>query len=91
MTLQQLLREIHWIEWQLRAFEDKYGVRSHDFYRGMEAGELAEFDDGESQSFQDFLEWHGLHKLWLRRARAYDELLSRQSLVEQLRHTLLAA
>lgn len=91
MTLQQLLREIHWIEWQLRAFEDKYGVRSQEFFRAMEAGELAEFDDGESQSYQDFLEWHGLHKVWLRREHTYNEMLRRQPLVEQLRHTLLAA
>ncbi len=91
MTPQQLLRELHWIEWQLRSFEDKYGVRSQDFFRAMESGELAEFDDGESQSYQDFLEWYGLHKVWLRRERAYSEMLRQQPLAEQLRHTLLAA
>ena len=45
MELKELLRELHWIEWQLRTFEDRYGVRSEDFFEAMEAGELAEFDD----------------------------------------------
>ena len=46
MERQQLIREIHWIEWQLRTFEDKYGVLSPDFYQAMEAGTLSGFDDG---------------------------------------------
>ena len=37
MELKELLREIHWIEWQLRKFEDRYGVRSEDFFKAMEA------------------------------------------------------
>ena len=32
MELKELVREIHWTEWQLRTFEDRYGVRSEDFY-----------------------------------------------------------
>jgi len=32
MELQQLIREMHWIEWQLRTFEDKCGVLSRDFF-----------------------------------------------------------
>jgi hypothetical protein len=71
MERQQLIREIHWIEWQLRAFEDKYGVLSQDFYQAMESGALSEFDDGTEPYFHDFLEWHGLYKVWLRREQAY--------------------
>ena len=85
MELQELLREIHWIEWQLRAFEDKYGVRSADFFQAMETGQLSEFDDIDDPRFYDFLEWHGLYKIWLRREETYRDLLSRQSLLEQLR------
>lgn len=66
MELRNLIREIHWIEWQLRTFEDKYGVLSRDFYQAMEAGQLSEFDDGEDPRFHDFLEWHGLYKIWLK-------------------------
>jgi len=51
MKLQELIREIHWLEWQLRVFEDKYGVLSRDFYQAMESGELSAFDDGEEPYF----------------------------------------
>lgn len=90
MRLQQLIREIHWIEWQLRVFEDKYGVLSRDFYEAMEAGELSEFDDGEEPHFHDFLEWHGLYKIWLNREQTYRELLRGESLPEQLRRGTVA-
>ncbi|MFN2292217.1 MAG: hypothetical protein ACK2UC_13575 [Anaerolineae bacterium] len=91
MELRQLVREIHWIEWQLRAFEDKYGLLSQDFYEAMESGQLSEFDDGERPQFTDFLEWHALYKIWLSRERAYRDLLHDQSLPAQLRHASSAA
>lgn len=90
MELLQLIREIHWIEWQLRTFEDKYGVLSRDFYQAMESGQLSEFDDGEEPHFHNFLEWHGLYKIWLKREQTYRELLRRQPLREQLRRALAA-
>ncbi len=85
MELQQKVRELHWLEWQLRALEDKYGLLSEDFYAAMEAGELEEFDDGEDPHFHDFLEWHALYKIWLDRAQTYRAELKRQSLPDQLR------
>jgi hypothetical protein len=91
MELQRLIRELHWIEWQLRLFEDKYGVLSRDFYQAMEAGQLSEFDDGTEPHFQDFLEWHGLYKIWLSREQAYRKLLRQQPLPDQLRRALVAA
>ena len=91
MELQELIREIHWIEWQLRTFEDKYSVLSPDFYQAMESGQLAEFDDGAEPHFHDFLEWHGLYKIWLRREQAYRKLLRQQPLPEQLHRMLVAA
>ena len=91
MELRQLVREIHWIEWQLRAYEDKYGLLSQDFYQAVESGQLSEFDDGESPQLMDFLEWHGLYKVWLSRERTYRDLLRRQSLPAQLRHAASAA
>jgi len=91
MELRQLVREIHWIEWQLRSFEDKYGLLSRDFYEAMESGQLSKFDDGESPQFTDFLEWHGLYKVWLSRQRTYRDLLRQQSLPMQLRQIASAA
>lgn len=91
MELQQLVREIHWLEWQMRAFEDRYGVLSGDFYRAMESGQLSEFDDGDDPHFHDFLEWHGLYKVWQNREQAYHELLRQYSLPDQLRRSLVAA
>ena len=91
MELRQLIREIHWIEWQLRSFEEKYGLLSKDFYQAMEAGQLSEFDDGESSQFADFLEWHGLYKGWLSREQTYRDLLRQQTLPAQLRHAATAA
>lgn len=91
MELGQLVREIHWVEWQLRTFEDKYNLLSRDFYQAMESGELAEFDDGTEPHFNDFLEWHGLYKIWLSREQTYRALLNRQSPLEQIRRSLVPA
>jgi len=91
MELQQLIREIHWIEWQLRTFEDKYGILSQDFHQAMESGQLSEFDDGKDPHFRDFLEWHGLYKVWLGREQTYHELLRQRSLTDQLRRALVTA
>jgi hypothetical protein len=57
----------------------------------MESGQLSEFDDGEDPHFHDFLEWHGLFKVWLRREQAYRELLRQRPLPDQLRRALVAA
>ncbi|MFN8486497.1 MAG: hypothetical protein U0350_02830 [Caldilineaceae bacterium] len=91
MNLQQLIRELHWLQWQMRKFEDRYGVLSSDFYAAIEAGQLAEFDDADEPAFQDFLEWHGLYKIWLKREQRYREQLQRQPIVQQLQQALLAA
>ncbi len=91
MELQQLVREIHWIEWQMRTYEAKYGVLSPDFYQAMETGQLSEFDDADDIRFPDFIEWHGLYKVWLKREQTYRDLLRRQSIAEQLRQAPNAA
>ena len=91
MNLQQLVRELHWLEWQMRKFEDKYGLRSSDFYRAMESGQLVEFDDAEHPAFQEFLEWHGLYKIWLKREQTYRDHLRQQVNISQLLQTAVAA
>lgn len=91
MDLQRSIRELHWLQWQMRKFEDRYGLLSADFYTAMESGQLAEFDDADNPAFHDFLEWHGLYKIWLKREQSYREQLQRQPIVQQLHQVLLAA
>ena len=91
MILQPLIRELHWLEWQMRTYEDKYGVLSRDFYTAMETGQLADFDDGDSPSFQDFLKWHGLYKIWLNRDQRYRQQIQQQPIARQLHNILIAA
>lgn len=71
MDLQKLVRERHWLAWQMRNYEDKYGLRSSDFYAAMESDQLAAFDDADHPAFQAFVEWHGLYKVWLKREQRY--------------------
>ena len=47
--------------------------------------------DRDAPRFHDFLEWHGLYKVWLNRERAYRERLRGHSLPEQLRRAFVPA
>lgn len=91
MDLQKLVRELHWLEWQMRKYEDKYGLRSSDFYAAMESGQLAAFDDAEHPAFQEFVEWHGLYKVWLKREQRYRASLQQQPSVPQLLQQMAVA
>jgi hypothetical protein len=75
MDLQKLVRERHWLEWQMRRYEDKYGLRSSDFYAAMASGQLATFDDADQAAFPEFIEWQGLYKVWLKREQQYRDVL----------------
>jgi hypothetical protein len=88
MNLREIIREMHYLAEQLREFEDKYGILSHDFYDAMESGELSELD-GEPDYHKDFLTWHGLYKAWLYREQRYQELSKQRRIVEQI-HTGMA-
>ena len=59
------------IEQQMQKFEWKYSIKSLEFYRLVQAGKLEET--------QEFHEWLGLYKLWLRRRTKYLEQLKSQS------------
>lgn len=67
MDLPTSIHDLHWLAWQMRKYEDKYGLRSSDFYAAMESGQLATFDDADQPAFQGFVEWQGLYKVWLTR------------------------
>ncbi len=66
MELSELIQSIHALETRLQRFEEKYELRSEDFYRLVQEGRL-----GQSA---DFIEWLGLYEIKLRREQRYAEL-----------------
>lgn len=67
MTLEELIQSIHAIETHLYTFEEKYRMRSEDFYRLVTEGKI--------EQSADFLEWLGLYEIKLKRERKYRQLL----------------
>lgn len=68
MTLIEVVQEMNSIELHMQRFEQKYSIKSPEFYRLVHAGKLEENDD--------FHEWLGLYKIWLKRYRFYLGLLT---------------
>ena len=71
MTLADVVKEMNSLERHMQRFEEKYSLKSTEFYRLVQAGRLEES--------QDFHEWLGLYKIWLKRRQKYLELLSEPS------------
>ena len=63
MTLDELIRSIHTLENYLQKFEEKYRLRSEDFYQLVQEGRLDQSDE--------FLEWLGVYEIKLKREQAY--------------------
>ena len=63
MTLEELIRSIHTLENHLQKFEEKYHLRSEDFYRLV--------SDGKLEQSEEFIEWLGVYEIKLKRERAY--------------------
>jgi len=68
MTLEEIIQSIHSIESYLQKFEDKYKLRSEDFY------EMAKNDKLEHTP--DFVEWLGVYEIKLKREKQYHEIIS---------------
>jgi hypothetical protein len=68
MTLEELIQSIHAIETHLYTFEEKYRMRSEDFYRLVHEGKI--------EQSADFIEWLGLYEIKLTRERKYQQRLS---------------
>ncbi len=64
MKIKELIEDMAGIETHLSRFEKRFGVKSEDFYRAMNAGELEEFDALDEYRM-DFIEWLALYKSWL--------------------------
>ncbi len=67
MTLDDLLHDIHILEYEIRSYERKYGMLSELFYEAYQQGEEPE-DDGW---VRDWSAWAGMYQLWLRRRDQY--------------------
>jgi hypothetical protein len=59
MTLDNIIRDIHGLDAELTALEEKYGLLSADFYHFYRAGEL--------EQSRDFIQWVGYHEARLER------------------------
>jgi len=90
MNLQEIIYELHALDKQLWAMEDKYSVLSPDFYQAMMSGELSEFD-GEPGYHEDFLSWLAWHEMRLDYEQRYHEMLRRRHIVQQFRAIAVAA
>jgi len=84
MEIHELIVEMKLLERRLTLYEEKYGVLSEDFYKGLMAGELARYDEYD-ETRADFSRWKGIYQTWLRRKQAYTEQMHQRELVETLR------
>ena len=66
MTLGEILQSIHALEVQLQRFEERYRLRSEDFYRLVQEGRL--------EQSADFIEWLGLYEIKCKREQQYRRL-----------------
>ncbi|MBI3363174.1 MAG: hypothetical protein HY023_18895 [Chloroflexi bacterium] len=63
MTLDELIRSIHTLENHLQKFEEKYELRSEDFYRLVAEDKI--------DQTEEFIEWLGVYEIKLKREKAY--------------------
>jgi hypothetical protein len=67
MTLQDIIVDIHALNADLEAYEQKYGVLSETFYESYINGEEPEDDAW----MLDWADWAGAYKILLRRQEQY--------------------
>lgn len=75
MTLEELIHSIHTLENHLRKLEEKYRLRSEDFYRLVSEGKL--------EQSEEFIEWLGIYEIKLKREKAYARRLAETLNVSQ--------
>ena len=90
MSLTELLADMGELESRLWEFEQKFGVKSQDFYRAMEQGELEEFDALDAYRME-FIEWLALYRTWLSLEEKYRQLLDRQPVAIQIKSALASS
>jgi len=87
MELKSLIQDMSRLEAELRRFEEKFGVKSAEFYRAINNGELEEFDALDEYRME-FIEWLALYKSWLSLNEKYRQLINRQPVAVQIKTTL---
>jgi len=89
MKLKELIQDMTQLEADLRRFEERFGVKSAEFYRAITAGELDEFDALDEYRME-FVEWLALYKTWLSLNEKYCQLIARQPVAIQIKTALAA-
>jgi hypothetical protein len=75
MTLDELIGGIHDLESYLKKFEEKYRLRSEDFYQLVLTGKL--------EQSNDFIEWLGVYEIKVKREKSYQERLAQILALQQ--------
>lgn len=89
MKLKELIQDMTNLETEFSRFEQKFGVKSHEFYRAIIAGELDEFDELDEYRME-FIEWLALYKTWLSLDEKYQQLITRQPVAIQIKTAIAA-
>jgi len=89
MVLKELIHNMGCLQEQLLRFEEKYGVKSPEFYQAMMAGELEDFDALDEYRME-FVEWLALYKTWLSLEQKYRQLIARQPVSIQIKTAVAA-
>ncbi|QTA83917.1 Uncharacterized protein dnl_63410 [Desulfonema limicola] len=89
MKLKELIYDMIQIEKKLSHFETRFGVKSVDFSRAINAGELEKFDAFDEYRME-FIEWLSLYKTWLSLEVKYRQLIERQPVAIQIKSALAA-
>jgi len=89
MRLKELIQDMTQLEGDLCRFEEKFGVKSAEFYDAIMTGELDEFDALDEYRME-FVEWLALYKTWLSLNEKYHQLIARQPVAIQIKTALAA-
>jgi hypothetical protein len=89
MKLKELIQDMAKLETELRRFEEKFGVKSSEFYQAITTGELDEFDELDEYRME-FIEWLALYKTWLSLNEKYQQLITRQPVAIQIKTAIAA-
>jgi len=90
VELRELINDLCAIEKQMRRFESRYGVLSHEFYQAFTSGELSEFDAYDEYRVE-FLEWAALYQTQQKLEQEYQRLTARQPAAVRIRLQLAMA
>ncbi|MGQ9554818.1 MAG: hypothetical protein ACUVWR_11965 [Anaerolineae bacterium] len=71
MTLADVIRDIHILNRELEAYEEKYGLLSKDFYELYIQGKLP---DEKIEEIDEYGQWAAAYRMKLHRESVYEKL-----------------